>query len=159
MFQAHVPEQIIQERTGHYSLAALRTYEHTTEEQHRVVSTILSSSSHRSYEQTIQNINQSKVDLNLQPNTSQVSGMHLYFQNMTGSTFCIYQTPVPVAPGPVQKLTDTMHSQHDNYLENDLELLIRDLESGYFVYLCIYTCTETLVYMIMLNVYLNLCKT
>ena len=93
------------------------------------MSTSLSSSSHLSYEQTIQNINQSKIDLNLQPNTSQVSGMHLYFQNMTGGTFSIYQTPVPAAPGPVQKPTDTVRSQHDNYLENDLELLIRDLES------------------------------
>ena len=79
MVQAHVTEKIIQERTGHHSLAALRTYERTTEEQHRAVSTILSSSSHRSYEQTIQNINQSKIDLNLKPNTSQVSSMHLNF--------------------------------------------------------------------------------
>ena len=32
MVQAHVPEKIIQERTGQRSLAALRTYERTTEE-------------------------------------------------------------------------------------------------------------------------------
>ena len=31
MFRAGVPEKIIQERTGHRSLKALRTYERTTE--------------------------------------------------------------------------------------------------------------------------------
>ena len=30
MFQAQVPEKIIQERTGHRSVAALRTYERTS---------------------------------------------------------------------------------------------------------------------------------
>ena len=54
MVQAHVPEKSNQESTGHRSLAALRTYERSTEEQHRAMSTILSSSSQRSYEQTIQ---------------------------------------------------------------------------------------------------------
>ena len=73
----YIPEGIIQERTGRCPLAALRTYERTTEEQHKAVSTILSSSSQSSYEQTIQNINQSKIDLNLKPNTSQVSTLHL----------------------------------------------------------------------------------
>ena len=37
-----VPEKIIQERTGHRSLEALRTYERTTENQHKEVSTLLS---------------------------------------------------------------------------------------------------------------------
>ena len=58
MVQAHVTEKIIQERTGQHSLAALRTYERTTEEQHRAVSIILSSSSQRSYKQNIQTISQ-----------------------------------------------------------------------------------------------------
>jgi len=92
MVQAHVTEKIIPERTGQCSLAALRTYmyERTTEEQHRAVSIILSSSSQRSYQQNIQN-NQSKIDQNTKSNTSQVSGMHLYIQNMTGCTFNIYK--------------------------------------------------------------------
>ena len=55
MVQAHVTEKSIQERTGQRSLAALRTYERTTEEQHRAVSIILSSSFQRSYKQNIQN--------------------------------------------------------------------------------------------------------
>ena len=42
MFQAGVPEKIVQERTGHRSLQALRMYERTTTTQHTAVSRILS---------------------------------------------------------------------------------------------------------------------
>lgn len=41
LFEANVPEKIIQERTGHRSLKALRLYERTTDEQHLGVSSIL----------------------------------------------------------------------------------------------------------------------
>ena len=43
LFQVNVPEKIIQERTGHRSVKALRLYERTTEQQHHQVSNILSS--------------------------------------------------------------------------------------------------------------------
>ena len=43
LFEANVPEKIIQERTGHRSVKALRMYERTTEHQHHQVSHILSS--------------------------------------------------------------------------------------------------------------------
>ena len=42
MFQAGVPEKIVQERTGHRSLEALRMYECTTITQHMEVSRVLS---------------------------------------------------------------------------------------------------------------------
>ena len=42
LFRAGVPEKIIQERTGHRSLKALRTYERTTERQHLAVANVLS---------------------------------------------------------------------------------------------------------------------
>ena len=42
LFQAGVPEKIIQERTGHRSLKALRMYERTTTSQHIAVSNVLS---------------------------------------------------------------------------------------------------------------------
>ena len=41
LFAANVPEKVIQERTGHRSLKALRVYERTTDEQQQHVSTIL----------------------------------------------------------------------------------------------------------------------
>ena len=45
MFRAGVPEKIIQERTGHRSVKALRTYERTTATQRLSVANVLSSSS------------------------------------------------------------------------------------------------------------------
>ena len=44
LYQTGVPEKVIQERTGHRSLSGLRHYERTTDDQHRTVSRILSSS-------------------------------------------------------------------------------------------------------------------
>ena len=41
MFQLGAPEKLIQERTGHRSLEALRSYERLNEDQHRVASAIL----------------------------------------------------------------------------------------------------------------------
>ena len=138
MFQAQVPEKIIQERTGHRPLAALRTYEHNTEKQHRAVSSVLSSSSHHSYKQAIQNFHQANIDLNFQPNTAQVSGTHISFQSVTGCTVNIYQTPMSAAAGPgaVHKPTGTVHPPDDQLpllglSENDLELFMKDLESDY----------------------------
>ena len=45
LFQAGVPEQVIQERTGHMSVAGLRHYERVTDTQHKEACKILSSSS------------------------------------------------------------------------------------------------------------------
>ena len=42
LFAEGVPEKVIQERTGHRSLEALRVYEHTSARQHQVVSNLLS---------------------------------------------------------------------------------------------------------------------
>ncbi len=42
MFRYGAPEKLIQERTGHRSIEALRTYEQLDEVQHKAVSTMLS---------------------------------------------------------------------------------------------------------------------
>lgn len=42
MFAQGAPEKVIQERTGHRSLDGLRTYERSSESQHRALSTLLS---------------------------------------------------------------------------------------------------------------------
>ena len=50
LYQADVPEKLIQERTGLRSLKALRVYEHTTIHQQQAVSSLLSSTkSHTSF--------------------------------------------------------------------------------------------------------------
>ena len=53
MFAHQVPEKLIQERTGHHSLEALRTYERSNEEQHRAVSSVLCDSKPSTYSQQI----------------------------------------------------------------------------------------------------------
>ena len=42
LYQKGVPEKLIQERTGHRSIEALRVYEHTNNSQHQAVSNLLS---------------------------------------------------------------------------------------------------------------------
>ena len=46
LFKRGAPEKLIQERTGHRSLEALRTCERSSEEQHKAASTLLSAPSH-----------------------------------------------------------------------------------------------------------------
>ena len=45
LFNAQVPEKIVQERSGHRTKDSLRCYERTSKEQHQAVSSILSSAS------------------------------------------------------------------------------------------------------------------
>ena len=42
LYKKGVPEKLIQECTGHRSLEALRTYKHSSEEQHKTASALLS---------------------------------------------------------------------------------------------------------------------
>ena len=49
LYEAEVPEKIIQERTGHRSIECLCMYERTSDKQHQAVSNILSSTSRSSY--------------------------------------------------------------------------------------------------------------
>ena len=53
LFTAQVPKKIIQQRTGHRSLEALRKYEHTSQQQDCAVSSILSSSHPIKYSDTL----------------------------------------------------------------------------------------------------------
>ena len=56
LYEAEVPEKIIQERTGHRSLEGLRMYERTSEKQHQAVSNILSSATQSTYQTQIQKL-------------------------------------------------------------------------------------------------------
>ena len=67
LFEANVPEKLIQERTGHRSLKALRFYEWTTDKQQQEISVILAK--HPRDEETIPAVPQA-VPLNLLPSSS-----------------------------------------------------------------------------------------
>ena len=92
MYRGNVPEKLIQERTGHRSLTSLRVYERSTDEQHRAVSSLLSSAKetifHQQHSLAVKQSNQSHVDI--QPVA--VSGsVNFSFQNLTGCTINIIQ--------------------------------------------------------------------
>ena len=55
MFKRGVPEKIVQERTGHRSLEALRIYERSSAEQHKAASTILSTKQTTFHQQMVHN--------------------------------------------------------------------------------------------------------
>ena len=95
LFHANVPEKIIQERTGHHSMVALRTYERTAHEQHQAVSSILSSDTPGClYLHTTNTYSQqSRMDINCHPSGAE-SGVQLKFQSLTGCTINVYQQPL-----------------------------------------------------------------
>ena len=53
LYQAGVPEKVIQERTGHLSLSGLRQYERTCDKQHEAVSQILAAKENVSFQQQV----------------------------------------------------------------------------------------------------------
>ena len=53
LYQAGVPEKVIQERTGHLSLTGMRQYEHTDDHQQQAVSRILASRERTTYQQQL----------------------------------------------------------------------------------------------------------
>ena len=63
LFRSSVPEKIVQERTGHRSIKALRMYERTTQSQHMAVSPILSSDTDMGFEEAHSDVKKS----NFQP--------------------------------------------------------------------------------------------
>ncbi len=85
LFRAHVPEKLIQQRTGHRSIEALRVYERTTGEQHRTISAIQSSSQTLQYSET--NVSRSNIS-----NAPTASGQ-VNFTGLTNCTINVIQQP------------------------------------------------------------------
>ena len=112
MYKAGAPEKLIQERTGHRSIEALRTYERSSEEQHKAVSSLLSVPQHSTYayhhssSQSISTCVQPALSPSLPPF---FSGMPVSFQNLQGCTINISSAPQP-PPQPssnIDILTET----------------------------------------------------
>ncbi len=70
LFDAGVPEKIIQGRTGHCSLEALRVYERFTDEQESKVSKILSGSMQKFSGDNPSNSTDNKVLVTPHPSTA-----------------------------------------------------------------------------------------
>ena len=54
MFEAGVPEKLVQERMGHRSVESLRLYQRTTRTQHKAVSTVLTSDKPAKFTETME---------------------------------------------------------------------------------------------------------
>ena len=101
LFQANVPEKVIQERTGHRSLEALWLYEKTTTEQHQAVAQVLGSSATLSYESVIQK----QQELSVSPRPPYIQAAPTL--NMSGCTvnICFNPPPPPPPPPPILEFT------------------------------------------------------
>ena len=69
MFQANVPEKIIQSTTGHRSIDGLRRYERISTEQHQALSRVMMSSEATTYKEQIES---KVVETSQTPATSDV---------------------------------------------------------------------------------------
>ena len=96
LFQANVPEKIIQERTRHRSTDSLRLYERTTDKQHQAISQVLGSKVAVSCTSVLQDKVEEKQTTMRQP-MEQPTNMAPVF-NMSGCTVNIAfnQAPPPL---------------------------------------------------------------
>ena len=98
LYESGVPEKLIQERTGHRSLKALRMYERTNEHQHKAVPSILTSKENTSYTQQTYSGVGSSVSHTV-AKVHQSNGLTQYtppgfsFQNLYGCTINISAPP------------------------------------------------------------------
>ena len=98
LFQGNVPEKVIQERTGHRSLEALRQYERTTTEQHKAVSWVLGSEKPVAFQTVIQR--QEKQETVTRSALSPLTNIAPVL-NMSGCTVNIqFNQPLPPPPPP-----------------------------------------------------------
>ena len=122
MYDKGVPEKIIQERTGHRSLEALRMYERTNEHQHQAVSAILSAPSSSSSTSYNQYIEREKVNIShtvCQPHQPS-NASNFTFQNLHNCTINI----TPATPKDnTAAVTDIMNI--------DIDKLMASIEENY----------------------------
>ena len=117
LYKKGVPEKLIQERTRHRSLESLRTYERSSEEQHKAVSTLLSapaSHSGASYSHCFSSTKTKTIDIHPVPSTSQ-GFMPVSFQNVHGCTINIMSAPQPPLPPPQAPLVDFTETELQSF--------------------------------------------
>ena len=116
LYKRGVPEKLIQERTGHRSLESLRTYERTSEEQHKAASSVLSASSHTGADYSHWFSSQKTKSINVHPVPSSSQGfMPVSFQNVQGCTINIMSAPQPPPPHPQAPLFDFSETELQSF--------------------------------------------
>ena len=118
MYESGVSEKLIQERTGHRSLEALRSYERSNAGQHQTVSAFLSAPQQQMYRHTTKTSSlfhsmQSSIELEPSHNLPGVS-----FQNLHGCTINIHNQPQP--PSSTHMTQSQLINMSDSELDNIL---------------------------------------
>ena len=86
MFRANVPEKIIQKTTGHRSIEALRSYERISEEQHRVVSKMMTNTEYEGAHSGLCTEIQCQEDRLVQYNAGTTESLGRLFGDLTNCT-------------------------------------------------------------------------
>ena len=113
MFRHGVPEKFIQERIGHRSLEALRSYERLDEVQHKAVSTLLSNAPEKSHSMTCsQRLLSTKTNSFSMPSTSYGPPLQaVTLQDLHGCTINFNCAPPPALATPQLSLQDTTYAE------------------------------------------------
>ena len=123
MFQLGAPEKVIQERTGHRSIEALRSYERSSESQHRAISSLLTSSG-SSDSQLVYRQHTNTKSLNMPiPSAPSIYSQpmpSITLQNLHGCTINFNCTPSSTAPVPTQPALPT-------YTETEIDELFSQI--------------------------------
>ena len=119
MYDSGVPEKLIQERTGHRSLEALRMYERTNAQQHQAISAVLSAPHSEStlYHQASEKRTLSHTLSEVQ--STQHAPSSFNFQNLHGCTINI--NAAPSQPVPTTSVTDHMEIDIDKIIASITE--------------------------------------
>ena len=90
LYQAGVPEKVIQEQTGHLSLTGLHQYECTSDKQHEGALHILAAKENVSYQQQVTIKSHSMVPMAMPPPQYSFSNSNVTFNSLPPA----YQLPV-----------------------------------------------------------------
>ena len=124
LYKKGVPEKLIQERTGHCSLESLRTYERTSEEQHKAASTLLSApmNSGASCSHYFSSAKSKTIDIHPGPSSSQ-GFMPVSFQNLQGCTINVMSAPQPPPPPSQAPLVDFTETELESFFSGIQETM------------------------------------
>ena len=107
MFRHGAPEKLIQERTGHRSLDALRSYERLDEVQHKAVSSILSNAPGKSRSMTFSQCMSTKTHTNNMSSTSYACAPHIPTISLQSLHECTINFNCTPQPMPHAQVTNT----------------------------------------------------
>ena len=90
LFACNVPEKVIQEKTGHRSLAGLRSYERTTTQQEQAVAKILESSGATTFSDECSKENRDPEVVDQKPTVPPSTSSNLFSGQLQNCVFNFY---------------------------------------------------------------------